>query len=301
MENIKSVEDIIKRIDIWDPNEVKYRELSGGITNHNYICQVGNKKYVLRIPGSGTDVFIDRDHERSSSIAAAEAGVSPAVRCVVEPEGAVVIDYIDGEVLHPDTVATDDAKIVKIVKTVKQVHAKAVFEPETYIFDLIRKYTRMAKKENAFFPHDFNWMLSISDNIEKAMERNKLKPVACHNDLLPENFIIDENNKLWVLDWEYGGTNDPYFDLGDFAVEHPFTREQEELIIKTYCGEMRRPMLYRLLLHKMTADLWWSLWAMIQDKISKIDFDFYTYGLGRYARFRQNYYDRDFNTWLEGV
>jgi len=103
------------------------------------------------------------------------------------------------------------------------------------------------------------------------------------------------------LDWEYGGTNDPYFDLGDFAVEHPFSRKQEELLIKTYCGHMEPHRLYRLLLHKLTADLWWSLWAMIQSKISRIDFDFYSYGLGRYARFRHNCYDRDFEKWIEGV
>jgi len=301
MDSSASVEEIIQRVDIWDPGEVTYRELSGGITNHNYICLHRDRKYVLRLPGSGTDVFINRSHERSNSIAAAKAGVSPAVRCVVEPEGAMVIDFVEGEVLHPETVAADDAKIAQIVETVGQIHAKAVFEPSTPVFDLIRRYNRMAKDAKAFFPHDFNWMISICDDIEKAMARDKPAAVACHNDLLSENFIVDKDNKLWILDWEYGGTNDPYFDLGDFAVEHPFSREQEAFIIETYCGRMKPHRLCRLLLHKLTADLWWSLWAMIQDKISKIDFDFYTYGLGRYARFRQNYYDRDFEKWIQGV
>jgi len=298
---LASVEEIIRRVDIWDPDEVTYQELSGGITNHNYICQAGARKYVLRIPGSGTDAFINREHERNNSIAAAKAGVAPAVRCVVQPEGAVVIDFIEGEVLHPEIVCADDTRIVQIVEAVKRVHTRAVFEPSTDVFDLIRRYTRMAKEEKAFFPHDFDWMLSVADRVEKAMQRNRTEPTACHNDLLPENFIVDENHKLWILDWEYGGTNDPYFDLGDFAVEHPFSRKQEALIITTYCGEMKPHRLYRLLLHKLTADLWWSLWAMIQDRISKIDFDFYTYGLGRYARFRQNYYDRDFEKWLADV
>ncbi|UCF93771.1 MAG: phosphotransferase [Desulfobacterales bacterium] len=301
MDGITAVEDIIKRVDIWDHNEVRYRQLSGGMTNHSYICHVRDKKYVLRIPGSGTDVFINRAHELSCAIAAAKAGASPDVLCVVAPEGAVVTPFIDGEVLHADTVVADDNRIAKIVAAVQQVHAKAVFEPVTHTFDLIRRYTQTARDVDAFFPYDFDWMCAIADKIEQAMERNNPPAVACHNDLFPENFIIDANGKLWILDWEYGGMNDPYFDLGDLAVEHPLTRKQEELVIQTYCGEVQPHRLYRILLHKLTADLRWSLWAMIQDRISKIDFDFYTYGLGRYARFRANYYHREFKTWLEGV
>jgi thiamine kinase-like enzyme len=301
MGKVASVENIIGKVDIWNAAEVCYEPLSGGITNHNYLCRVENKKYVLRIPGAGTDTFINREHELSSSIAAAEAGVSPEILCVVKPENAVVIPFIEGEVLHPDTVTADNENIVKIVSTVRQVHEKAVFQAETNVFDMTRKYIRMARDVDAFFPDDFDWMLSISEKIEKAMDRNVPESAACHNDLLSENFIIDPNGKLWLLDWEYGGMNDPYFDLGDFAVEHPLSAEQQELVIKTYCGENKYHRFCRMMLHQLTADLWWCQWAMIQDRISKIDFDFFTYGLGRYSRFRDNYYNRDFGSWLEAV
>ena len=301
MANVASVEEIIGKVDIWKAAEVRYEPLSGGITNHNYVCVFDNRKYVLRIPGAGTDTFIDRAHELSNSIAAAEAGVSPEILCVVKPENAVVIPFIEGEVLHPDTVAADDGTIAKIVSTVKRVHEKALFQNETNVFEMTRKYIRMARDVNAFFPDDFGWMLAISEKIEKAMDRDKPAPAACHNDLLSENFIVDPDGKLWLLDWEYGGMNDPYFDLGDFAVEHPLSSEQQKLVIETYCGEFDYHRFCRMMLHQLTADLWWCQWAMIQDRISKIDFDFYTYGLGRYSRFRDNYYNRDFSSWLEGV
>jgi thiamine kinase-like enzyme len=301
MSSIASVEDVIAKIDIWKGKEVTYKALSGGITNHNYICRTAGKKYVLRIPGAGTDAFIDRSHERSNSIAAAKAGGSPEVLAVVPGEGAMVLPFIEGEVLHPDTVVADDTNIVRIIGTIRKVHDNAVFEQETNVFDMTRRYIEMAKKVNAFFPDDFDWMLRISEKIEKAMDRNLPKSAACHNDLLSENFIVDPDGKLWILDWEYGGMNDPYFDLGDFAVEHPLSPKQHELIIRTYCGEMEYHRYRRMMLHRLTADLWWCQWAMIQDRISKIDFDFYTYGLGRYGRFRENYYHRDFNKWIEGV
>jgi thiamine kinase-like enzyme len=94
---------------------------------------------------------------------------------------------------------------------------------------------------------------------------------------------------------------DPYFDLGDFAVEHPLSRDQEKLIIETYCGKPDQRRFSRMMLHKLTADLWWSVWAMIQNEVSKIDFDFYIYGIRRQERFRRNFYEDDFEKRLGDV
>ena len=294
-------EGLIPRVDIWKGKTVKCEVLSGGISNHNYTCFVDDQKYVLRVPGEGTDVFIDRANERNATMATAKIGVSPEVLSVIQPEDAMVLPFVDGGVMNQQKVAADDDKIIKITNVLKKVHTEAVFDNATYVFDMIRKYTRWARDKNAFFPHDFDWMQKIVDRIEKAMDRRKPELAACHNDVLSENFILDDTGKMWLLDWEYGGMNDPFFDLGDFAVEHPLTCKQEELIIRTYCGEMQSHRLYRLLLHKLTADLWWSLWAMIQDKLSDLDFDYYQYGIERYARFRMNYYNPEFKTWLDAV
>lgn len=301
MSAVVPVEEIIAKVDIWKGKEVSYEPLSGGITNHNYTCRVDGEKYVLRIPGAGTETFIDRNHELSNSIATAKAGAAPVVLAAVPEIGAMVLPFIEGEVLHPDTVAADDTKVERIVENIRKVHENAVFEQETHVFEMTRRYIEMARNVDAFFPDDFDWMLRISERIENAMARNVPEPVACHNDLLSENFIVDPDGKVWILDWEYGGMNDPYFDLGDVAVEHPLSPAQHELIIKTYCGEMKYHRYCRMMLHQLTADLWWCQWAMIQDRLSKIDFDFYTYGLGRYGRFRENYYNRDFNKWIDGV
>ena len=294
-------ESMIPRIEIWKGKKVEHEILSGGLSNNNYTCFVEDKKYVLRIPGEGTDVFIDRSNELGATLATAKIGVSPEVLSVIKPEDAMVLPFVDGKVMNSQMVAADDGIVEKIITVLKSVHAEAVFDQTTYVFDMIRKYTKWAREREAFFPHDFDWMCNVVDKIEKAMDRDKPELAACHNDVLSENFILDESGKMWLLDWEYGGMNDPFFDLGDFAVEHPLSRKQEELIIQTYCGEMQPHRLYRILLHKLTADLWWSLWAMIQNKISNLDFDYYGYGLGRYARFRKNYYDPEFGTWLAGV
>lgn len=299
--NTTLLESIISRVDIWNGKGVEHEVLSGGLSNCNYTCIVENKKYVLRIPGEGTDVFVDRGNEHGATLATARIGVSPEVLCLVSPENAMVLPFVEGKVMNPEIIAGDDAIITKIINQLKSVHSEAVFEKTTYVFDMIREYIILARANDAIFPHDFEWMCQVADKIEKAMDRHKPDLAACHNDVLSENFILDESGKMWILDWEYCGMNDPFFDLGDFAVEHPLSRKQEELIIQTYCGEMKLHRLYRILLHKLTADLWWGLWGMIQHKISILDFDYYGYGLGRYARFRGNYYDPDFETWLSGV
>ena len=298
-------EDIIARIDDWKGKDVRYEELGGGITNHNYIVWVdggpekGGKKYVMRVPGIGTDMFIDRDVERYCMIQAAKAGVGPAVAYQIDPEGALVIDFVEGEVMHPDTIAGHPDRLKQVVETVKTVHDKAVFKNEIPVFDMIRNYAKIARDVKAPMPDDLKEMLKVVDDIEKAMMRAPVPYVACHNDLLSENFIIDGDGKMWVIDWEYGGMTDPYFDLGDFVMEHPFTREEERLIISTYCGEMDERLFGRMMLYKIVTGVWWAVWAMIQHTVSQIDFDYMEWGLERgVTRGRRGVNDPDYQQWL---
>ena len=144
-------------------------------------------------------------------------------------------------------------------------------------------------------------MLWIGQRIELAMERDQPVPVACHNNLLSENFILTPEGRIWLIDWEYGGMNDPYFDLGDFCVEHPLAESEERAILAAYCGRFEEQRYARMMLHKLVVDLVWSIWAMIQCKIATIDFEFYRYGTDRVARFCANAAHPDFESWLADV
>ena len=164
---------------------------------------------------------------------------------------------------------------------------------------MLRNYTKVARDVNAPMPDELESLLVEMNNIEKAMERDPVPFVACHNDLLSENFIVDANGKMWVIDWEYGGTTDPYFDLGDFVMEHPFTREEQRLIIATYCGEMSERFLGRMMLYKVVAGVWWGVWAMIQKTVSHIDFDYMEWGMDRIVdRSQATVDDPDYQKWL---
>src|SRR5665648_964385 len=273
-------DEAIARIADWKNKDVRWEELGGGITNHNYTVWVnggpgnpGGGKYVLRIPGQGTDMFID-------------------------PEGALVIDFVEGEIMHPETMAGHPERIKQAVETTKVFHDKAVFKHEIKIFQMLRNYTQIARDIGAPMPAELEALLPIMDDIEKATARNAPADVACHNDLLSENFIIDADGKMWIIDWEYGGMTDPFFDLGDFVMEHPFSREEERLIIATYCGEMDEGRFGRMMLYKIVSAVWWAVWAMIQRTVSKIEFDYMEWGMERVARAQRGVDDPDFGTWL---
>ena len=298
-------EELIARIDDWKGKDIRWEELGGGITNHNYIVWVnggwdspGGGKYVLRVPGAGTDMFIDRDVERECMVEAARIGTAPQVAHVIEPEKAMVIDFIDGEVMHPDTMAGHPERIKQAVEAVRVYHDNAVFTNKIEIFDMLRRYTKVASDINAPMPERLAALLERMPEIEEATARNPVPDVACQNDLLSENFIIDANGKMWIIDWEYGGMTDPYFDLGDFVMEHPFSREEERLVIATYCGEMDEGRFGRMMLYKSVSAVWWSVWAMIQHTFSKIEFDYMEWGMERMARAQAVVDDPDYQKWL---
>ncbi len=301
-------EAAIARIPDWNGLDVQVETLGGGITNHNYVVTVTGRpdlpwggKYVMRIPGQGSDLFIDREVEHQNALSASQAGVSPPVLYSLEPEMCTVVPFIEAVTMHPEDLAGHRDRLEKVVDAVRQYHDRAEFVNRIYVFDMIREYLDMARGVDAPFPEDIDWMLGLSDEIEQAMKRDQPADVACHCDLLSENFMLEESGKMWVIDWEYGGKTDPYFDLGDFCVEHPLSDDEEHLIIKRYCGTFDEARYARMMLHKLVADLWWSIWAMIQVRQSKLDFDFYEYGMNRVARFHTNAARPEFPSWLATV
>jgi thiamine kinase-like enzyme len=302
-----SPDEAIHRIDAWKDKNVRWEDLGGGITNHNYLVYVSDRpgasgvvdessvcKYVLRIPGQGTDLFIDRNNERDCMIAAAQAGVGPEVAYTIDPEGALVSTFVEGEILHPQTLAGHPDRIRQVVQTVRVVHERAAFQHEIDVFQMLRDYTNIARKIDAPVPPALESLLSLMNDVEKAMDRDRPACAACHNDLLSENFIVDASGKMWIIDWEYGGMTDPYFDLGDFCMEHPFSTEEERLVLATYCGQMDEHRYDRMQLYKIVSAVWWAVWAMIQHKVSKIQFDYVDWGMERLARAQRGVADADF-------
>ena len=301
-------EAAIARIPDWNGLDVQVETLGGGITNHNFVVTVSGRpdlpwggKYVMRIPGQGSDLFIDREVEHKNALAASQAGVSPPVLYSLEPEMCTVVPFIEAVTMHPEDLAGHRDRLEKVVDAVRQYHDKAEFVNQIYVFDMIREYLDMARGVDAPFPEDIDWMLGLGDEIEQAMKRDRPADVACHCDLLSENFMLEQGGRMWVIDWEYGGRPTRTSTSATSASNTPCPTTRNTSSSSGIAGPSTRPGYARMMLHKLVADLWWSIWAMIQVRQSKLDFDFYEYGMNRVARFHTNAARPEFPSWLATV
>jgi len=271
----------------WLEKPVKIVRLKGGITNELYLVEDNEGKlYKVRIPGKKTELFIDREAEIKNLKALEITGITPKLYEYKEDTQISIIEFISGKVAKKEDFK--DPKVrEKAVKAIKTIHNSNVKLYNTFnIFREIERYNNLLKAYDKAILSDYpvNEMLEIVKNIEAEVHKDEpIKLVPCHNDLLPENFIfVDE--KVYIIDWEYAGMNDPCFDIADFITElDNLTSDEENHIKQLYFGKEKTKEKRRVDLYKLPARLWWALWAVMQYHVSELDFDF-----NSYARFQFN-------------
>jgi len=166
------------------------------------------------------------------------------------------------------------------------------------MFRLVDFYMGIVKEHAVRIPDDYRSRQSILGEIEGALKVNRLEPVPCNNDLLAENFI-DDGHMLWLIDFEYSGNNDPCFELGNTCQEQQYNQDQYAELCAAYFGETRRHLLARMYLFSVMSDFGGTLWGSIQNKISKVDYDFWEYTMGRWERCLGMLDSQNFSVWLE--
>ena len=288
-----SLEPILQRVPQFaSARELAVSELSGGITNKNYKVVADGEAYVLRMGGNETrHLGIDRKVEYGCTLAASRVGVAPEPVAFLEPEGYLVTRFISGPGIPADQIGAE-ANIRRVVASLKRYHALDHFPGSFSPFRVAEAYEKTARRFNMNLPEKMGWYLEKAHEIERAMYRTPFIPRPCHNDLLNAN-SIDDGTRIRILDWEYAGMGDLFFDLGNFAVQHEFTEEQDEILLRAYFGEGRDDpagRLYkahraRLKLMKIMSDLREAMWGMVQVGVSKLDFDYVGYARKYFERF----------------
>jgi thiamine kinase-like enzyme len=275
----------VKALKLWQ-GEVDPQPLSGGITNVNFLVEDAGRKVVVRV---GDDIPIHqvmRFNELAASRAAAAAGLSPAV-LHAEP-GVLVIDYIEGKTLAAEDLRQDD-----ILKRALSLVAKCHRELPQFlrgpvlafwVFHVIRDYGWTLKEGNSAHAMLLPALLELARKFEQAV--GAVEVVFGHNDLLPANFI-DDGRRLWLIDWDYAGFNSPLFDLGGLASNNELTAAQEDWMLETY---FERPvddaLRRRYQAMKCASLLRETLWSMVSELHSDIDFDYAAYTAENLARFQ---------------
>ncbi|MGE3307852.1 MAG: phosphotransferase [Rhizobiaceae bacterium] len=258
-------------------------ERLGGLTNRVY--RLGDT--CLRIPGKGTEEYINRANEAVAAREAAKAGVSPEVLHFDAATGVMVTRYIDGaETMSPAAFRQRAGAPARAGQAFRKLHGSgAVFSFRFELFSMIDDYLKVLSTKDVALPSGYHDVVGEADrSVRTALAAHPLPIVACHCDPLCENFL-DTGEKMWIVDWEYSGMNDPMWDLGDLSVEGQFGPQQEDEMIHAYFGGEPRPgERGRIVIYKAMCDLLWTLWGLIQLANQNPADDFRAYADGRFAR-----------------
>jgi thiamine kinase-like enzyme len=282
-------EEIAARV--WPGRELALEPLGGGITNHNFKVAVDGGTYVLRIGGKDTELLgIDRSVEHGASLVAAELGVGPEVAGFVEPEGYLVTRFVEGRPIPVEEMRLADT-VRRVAEVLRRIHDGPPIPGRFDSFRVVEAYAQTAAAHGVTVPEDFGWAQSIAGRIEAV--RAGAEPVPCHNDLLNANFL-DEGGQIRIVDWEYAGMGERFFDLANFSINHEFDDAANATLLEAYAGELRDEDARALRLMRFMSDFREAMWGVVQQGISELDFDFVAYAAEHFGRLRRTAADAAF-------
>ena len=269
--------------------------LDGGITNRNYKVEVDEDVLVLRMGGAKTGLLgIDRAVEHAASLRAEEIGVGPPVVDFVASEGWLVTRFIDGRGI-PLEKMRDSAVLTRVANALRRLHSAAAIPGRFDAHAVVEDYRAEAESRGVGIPKEFETAHVVSERIRATRGPQPLVP--CHNDLLNANFLDD--GAIRIVDWEYAGMGDRFFDLANFSVNHDFAVEDDGRLLAAYFGTERQTDLAALRLMRFMSDFREAMWGVLQSGISELDFDFKGYAAKHFERMERTSSDPVFGHYLE--
>jgi aminoglycoside phosphotransferase (APT) family kinase protein len=269
------VDDVATRL--WPGRVVSVEVLAHGITNSNYVVDLGDERVVVRVPGKDTHLLgIDRSNEVVAGALAAAIGVGPEVLATDQATGCIVFRFIDGRPVSTTELA-EEPMLGEFVETLRRVHHAGTTPTVWNPYDVVRDHRDVAAERGVEAPFDANFALEVLARVEIA--RPFRPTVLGHNDLLNANFLYDD--RLRIVDWEYAGMSDPFFDLANVSVNNGFSVDAEIALLRHYVGDLSDPVLSTLHLMKIVSELREAMWGVVQMAISSLDVDFTSYARER--------------------
>jgi thiamine kinase-like enzyme len=280
--------EVLRTIPLFSSSNVENARIArlGGLTNLAFRVDIGGASYCLRIPGSGTEEYINRANEEQAARQAAKANVSPQVVHFDSVTGIMVTDFVkDAVTMSADLFKTRKGAPARAGRAFRKLHDSGSHFPFRFeLFKMIDDYLKVLSAKDVAFPEGYRDALREAEQVRAALNVRPLPILACHCDPLCENFL-DSGERMWIVDWEYSGMNDPMWDLGDLAVEGAFDPDQEAEMVHAYFGgNPSASETGRIVIYKAMCDLLWTLWGLIQFANENPVDDFWAYSLNRFAR-----------------
>lgn len=263
--------------------------LSGGITNRNFLITADGltDRFVVRLAGNDTHLLgISREVEHAATVAAAGVGVGPEVVAFIRPEGYLVTKFIVGAPVSDAAVHRPET-LRRVADSVRRVHDGPAIPGLFVPFRIVEAYRALAQARGVAIPASYEAAAAVARRIEAAVVASPIEIRPCHNDLLNANFI-DDGERIRILDWEYAGLGDPFFDLGNFSVNHGLAPAEDAILLRAYEGSARPDRLARLYLMRIMSDFREAMWGVLQQGISTLDVDFAAYAAEHFERLLAN-------------
>ena len=298
------VYEALSSIDGFDElmSETLMIERLGGLTNRNYKidCQTG--RYVLRLAGEGTSDYIDREAEFYNASIASDAGVNADIVHFDVSTGTMLCRYIDNAITMDIEKLRDLDALRRTGIAFRHLHdCGREFKGQFELFTQIDQYLEVIKDLGAELPEGYSDVQKDAEQVREALSMHPLPNKPCHCDPMVEN-CVDNGEKMFIIDFEYAGNNDPMWDLGDISVEGDFSQEQDrEFLLAYFNHEPSEFDMGRMVMYKAMCDLLWTLWGVVQHANNNPVDDFWAYAVGRLERCRRLMASGDFPVHLEAV
>jgi thiamine kinase-like enzyme len=295
---VSPIDEILDLIPALARAERRVTTLPGGLTNTNYKVDVGGRSYVVRVSGKDSSLLaIDREHEHHASVAAAEVGVGAAVVDYIPERSILVLEFIEGQTQSAEDLRRGD-RLAWVADACRRLHGARRCLGDFDMFEIQARYRRLVGERGFRLPERYDEFAPQVLAIREALAVRDEGTVPCNNDLLAENFI-DVGDRFRLIDYEYAGNNDACFELGNVWSESNLSLAQLDELVTCYYGARLRHKIARARLLGLMSKYGWTLWASIQDGVSEIDFDFWSWGMEKYVRAVDEFDGPDFPLLLE--
>jgi thiamine kinase-like enzyme len=277
----------------------EFEPLPGGLTNRNYrIVTAEGSAAVARISSpASSQLSIDRDAEFHNASIAAAQGAGPRVVGYAPDLGVSVVEWIEGRTFAASDL-DDTVTLQRVAAACRALHSGPAFTTDFDMFATQRRYLELVLAHGYRIPAGYERFTADVHRIREALAVHPQPRVACHNDLLAAN-LMDDGERIWIIDYEYAGNNDPYFELGNLWAESELPVERLSELVEAYLGRRSPAKIARARLYALLSRYGWTLWASIQDSVSEVDFDFWSWGMQKYDKAVEEFTGPEFSRLID--
>ena len=289
---------VIAAVPEWRGHEPTITPIEAGRTNRNYRVEVGSATFFLRLSHEDTALLgIDRVAEYEAALAAAASGVGPEVVAHLPEHGCLITAWVAGEPLAEGDMEQESV-LADVARVVSTIHAGPALPATFDAFRIVEAYRRVSADRGVPIPEAYEPAHAHAERIEAAFARAPVPARPCHNDLLSDNFLKGTDG-FWLVDYEYSGMGDPFFDLGNLSINNGLSEASQETLLRLMFGEPTQAHRARLQLMRIMSDYREAMWGVIQQGLSTLDIDYVAYADRHFERLLRSMADERFEGWLE--